>query len=86
MVDPKEIDLPTTGPEFEKGSWWELFKYPRSVIAGCLVGLTQTGGVGLGLWGATLFVLVLRVSPADAAFLMIFVNMAAIVGRSASPR
>jgi MFS transporter, putative metabolite:H+ symporter len=81
MVDPKEIDLPTTGPEVEKGSWWELFKYPRSVIAGCLVGLTQTGGVGLGLWGATLFVLVLRISPADAAFLMIFVNMAAIVGR-----
>jgi len=81
MVDPKEIDLPTTGPEVEKGSWWELFKYPRSVIAGCLVGLTQTGGVGLGLWGATLFVLVLKISPADAAFLMIFVNMAAIVGR-----
>jgi len=81
MVDPKEIDLPTTGPEVEKGSWWELFKYPRSVIAGCLVGLTQTGGVGLGLWGATLFVLVLKISPTDAAFLMIFVNLAAIVGR-----
>ena len=26
MVDPKEIALPTTGPEVEKGSWWELFR------------------------------------------------------------
>jgi hypothetical protein len=29
MVDPQEIDLPTTTPEVEKGSWW-VFKYPRS--------------------------------------------------------
>jgi len=81
MIDPKEITLPSTPSEAEPASWWELFKYPRSVAAGCLTGLTQTGGVGLALWGATLFVLVLRISPADAAFLMIFVNLAAILGR-----
>jgi len=81
MIDPAAITLPSTIPEVEKAGWWELFKYPRSIAAGCLTGLTQTGGVGLGLWGATLFVLVLRISPADAAFLMIFVNLAAILGR-----
>ena len=51
QVDPKEIDLPTSLPEAEKARWSELFKYPRSVVAGCLTGLTQTGGVGLFLWG-----------------------------------
>jgi len=81
MIDPRGITLPTGFPEAEKTTWWELFKYPRSVAAGCLTGLTQTGGVGLGLWGATLFVLVLKVPPTEAAFLMIFVNVAAILGR-----
>jgi putative MFS transporter len=81
MIDPQAITLPTSLPEAEKVSWRELFKYPRSIAAGCLTGLTQTGGVGLGLWGATLFVLVLKISPADAAFLMIFVNLSAILGR-----
>src|SRR3984893_15769951 len=81
MVDPKDIDLPTTLPEAETARWRELFKYPRSVIAGCLTGLTQTGGVGAALWGATLFVLVLKVSPAEASYLSIFVTISAIVGR-----
>src|SRR5438128_9892190 len=56
MIDPKDISLPTTLPEAETARWRELFKYPRSVIAGCLTGLTQTGGVGAALWGGTLFV------------------------------
>jgi len=81
MVDPKDITLPTTLPEAETARWSELFKYPRSVIAGCLTGLTQTGGVGAALWGATLFVMVLNVSPAEASYLMIFVTISAIVGR-----
>src|SRR3974377_2382820 len=74
QVDPKEIDLPAFLPEAEKARWRELFKYPRSVMAGCLAGLTQTGGGGLFLWGATLFTLVLGVSPAQAAFLYIWVS------------
>jgi MFS transporter, putative metabolite:H+ symporter len=81
MIDPREIALPTALPEAAKATWWELFRYPRSVAVGCLTGLTQTGSVGLGLWGATLFVLVLKIPPAEAAFLMIFVNVAAILGR-----
>jgi len=81
MVDPKEIALPAIVPEAETMAWRELFKYPPGVAIGCLTGLTQTGGVGLGLWMATLFVLVLGVSPAEAAFLMIWFNVAAILGR-----
>ena len=80
MIDPSRITLPPLS-EVQTGAWRELFNYPRSVAAGCLTGLTQTGGVGLALWGATLFVLVLKISPADAAFLMIFVNLSAILGR-----
>src|SRR5438445_319124 len=81
QIDPKEIDLPTSLPKADKASWRELFRFPRSIAAGCLTGLTQTGGVGLTLGGATLFVVVLKVRPAEAAFLMIFVSLAAIIGR-----
>jgi MFS transporter, putative metabolite:H+ symporter len=81
MIDPQQISLPTALPAAEKTRWVELFKYPRLVASGCLTGLTQTGGASLGLWGATLLVLVLKVSPAEAAFLMIFVSVSAIAGR-----
>jgi putative MFS transporter len=83
MIDPKEIVLPSTVAVVKKTRWVELFKYPRLVAAGCLTGLTQTGGASLGLWGPTLLVLVLvpKIAPEHAAFLMIFVNVAAILGR-----
>src|SRR5947208_4248036 len=81
MIDPKEIALPATLPEPEKTRWLDLFKYPKLVAAGCLTGMTQTGGASFGLWGATLLVIVLNTSPAHAAFLMIFVNLAGILGR-----
>ena len=64
MIDPKEIALPAAVPEAEKTRWVELFKYPRLVAAGCLTGLTQTGGASLGLWGATLLVLIVpKIDP-----------------------
>src|SRR5947208_10156381 len=47
MIDPKEIELPATLPTPEQTGWFELFKYPRLVAAGCLTGLTQTGGASL---------------------------------------
>jgi len=81
MMDPKEITLPPTLAALEKTRWLELFKYPRLVAAGCLTGLTQTGGASLGLWGATLLVIVLNTTPAHAAFLMAFVSLSGIVGR-----
>src|SRR5262249_57307100 len=83
MIDPREIVLPAAVPAVEHTRWVELFRYPRLVAAGCLTGLTQTGGASLGLWGPTLLVLVLvpKITPEHAAFLMIFVNVAAILGR-----
>src|SRR5690349_7099671 len=81
MVDPKEIDIPAVLPPQDTTRWAELFKYPRLVAAGCLTGLTQTGGASLGLWGATLLVIVLNTTPAHAAFLMVFVGLSGIDGR-----
>jgi putative MFS transporter len=81
MIDPREIALPTTVPAGETTRWVELFNYPRLLAAGCLTGMTQTGGASLGLWGATLLVIVLNATPAHAAFLMVFVGLSGIVGR-----
>jgi putative MFS transporter len=81
MIDPQEIALPAQLDTVEKTRWVELFKYPRLIASGALTGLTQTGGVSLGLWGATLLVVVLKVSPADAAYLMVWVTFSAILGR-----
>jgi putative MFS transporter len=81
MVDPKEIELPTSLPSLEKTRWLDLFKYPKLVAAGCLTGLTQTGGASLGLWGATLLVIVLNTTPAHAAYLMVWVGLSGIAGR-----
>jgi putative MFS transporter len=81
MIDPKDITLSAAPPALEKTRWLELFKYPKLVAAGCLTGLTQTGGASLGLWGATLLVIVLNTTPAHAAYLMVFVGLAGIVGR-----
>ncbi|HYB41681.1 MAG TPA: MFS transporter [Candidatus Methylomirabilis sp.] len=82
QVDPKSIELPAEAPaEVAHAPWRELFRYPRSVAAACLTALSQTGGVGLLLWITTLFVLVLRITPAEASRLMIYVSLVGIAGR-----
>ena len=81
QVDPKEIELPTRLPEPEKTSWRELFKYPRSMTAACLVALSQTGGVGILMWITVLFVMVLKITPDQASYLMIYVGLLGIIGR-----
>src|SRR5205814_7634784 len=81
MIDPREIALPAMVPATEQTRWLDLFKYPRLVAAGCMTGLTQTGGASFGLWGATLLVIVLNTSPAHAAYLMVFTGLSGIVGR-----
>jgi putative MFS transporter len=81
QVDPETIVLPAIVPEPQRASWLELFKYPRSIAAGALVGLSQTGAVGLGLWMVTLLVMVLQVTPARASFLVIWISLAQILGR-----
>src|SRR4029077_12502273 len=67
MIDPQRISLPATVEPAETTRWLERFKYPRLLAAGCLTGLTQTGGASLGLWGATLLRIVVQTTPAPAA-------------------
>jgi putative MFS transporter len=80
-MNPADIALPAVPPVVEQTRWIELFKYPRSIIAGCLVGLTQTGGVALALWLVTLLVMVLKITPPEASKLVIWVSVSAIAGR-----
>jgi putative MFS transporter len=82
QIDPEAIRLPATLPEVQRTSWLELFKYPRSIIASSLTGLSQTGGVGLALWQVTLLVLILHVPPAQAAYLTIWISVIGIAGRA----
>jgi putative MFS transporter len=81
--DPNEIELPATLTEsaVEKTSWLELFRYPRSMFAACAIALSQTGGVGILMWITALFVMVLKITPAEASYLMIWVGVLGIVGR-----
>jgi putative MFS transporter len=58
-----------------------LFRYPRSMAAACTIALSQTGGVGILMWITVLFVMVLRITPAEASYLMIWVGLLGIVGR-----
>ena len=81
QCDPQEIELPSAPARVERTSWRELFRYPRSVVAVCLIALSQTGGVGLLMWITALFVMVLKITPAQASFLMIWVGMLGIAGR-----
>jgi putative MFS transporter len=82
QVDAARIALPAELPEKQQPPWLELFRYPRSIAAGLLTGLSQTGGVGLALWGVTLLVLVLKVTPAEASFLTIWITLVGIFGRA----
>ena len=81
-VEPAAIELPASLPEQPRVSWLELFKYPRSIIAAILTGLSSTGAVGVALWGATLLVLVLKVTPAQAAYLSVWIALIGIPGRA----
>jgi MFS transporter, putative metabolite:H+ symporter len=81
QIDPENIALPTVAPPVEHTRWTELFKYPRSIFAGALTGLSQTGGVALALWQVTLLVMVLKITPSEASKLGIWVALLAIAGR-----
>jgi MFS transporter, putative metabolite:H+ symporter len=81
QVDPVSIQLPAVQANVERTSWLELFKYPRSMIVACLTGISQTGTVGLTLWLTTLLVLVLKITPAEASYLVIWVGVSSIIGR-----
>ncbi|HUB14247.1 MAG TPA: MFS transporter [Acetobacteraceae bacterium] len=81
QVDPATIQLPSAPVATESVAWRELFNYPRSLIVSCLTGISQTGTVGLSLWITTLLVLVLKISPRDASYLVIWIGAISILGR-----
>ncbi|MBV8888323.1 MAG: MFS transporter [Alphaproteobacteria bacterium] len=81
QMDPADIVLPTTIEEVRQSPWRELFKYPRSLFVGCATSLSQTGGVGLLMWATTLLVLIVKITPAQAAGLMIWVGISGFAGR-----
>jgi len=81
-VDPSAIQLPASLPVPLQVSWLELFKYPRSIATAIMTGLSSTRAVGVALWGATLLVLVLKVTPAEAAYLSVWIALIGIPGRA----
>ena len=79
-----EIDLPSTTTPEPMPRFSEIFKYPRSLLVSWLGNLGgQTGYYGVVLWAPTLLVLLLKIPPAQASYLMIFVTLGGLVGRIA---
>ena len=60
----------------------DLFAHPRSLVVSWVGVLgSQTAYYGLTLWAPVLLVVLLNVTPAHAAFLLIFANLGDICGR-----
>ena len=82
MVSPESLPLPAEAPKQDTPAWSELFKYPRSLAVSWMASIgAQTTSYGITLWAPTLFVLQLGVTPAQAAYMFIWVTLAGIVGR-----
>jgi len=82
-IDPTNLPEPAAATEKQpEQRLLDILRYPRSVGVSWLTNLgTQTGYYGLQLWAPTLLVQLLGITPRRAAFLMIFVNLAGLVGR-----
>src|SRR3954465_3833053 len=83
-VDPNTLPLPntTSAPRPVAPSWFELFKYPRSLLVSWLGNAgAQTGSYGIALWAPSLFVLLLKVTPQQAAKMMILLSVSGFLGR-----
>ena len=84
QMQPSALPLPTAadaGPII-KSNWLDLFKYPRSLVVSWLGNAgAQTGVYGITLWAPSLFVLLLKVSPQEAAKMMILLSVCGFVGR-----
>jgi putative MFS transporter len=84
QMEPSALPLPTAadaGPII-KASWLDLFKYPRSLIVSWLGNAgAQTGVYGITLWVPSLFVLLLKVTPQQAARMMILLTVCGFIGR-----
>src|SRR5215216_2701303 len=84
QMEPSALPLPTVadaGPII-KTSWLDLFKHPRSLLVSWLGNAgAQTGVYGITLWAPSLFVLLLKVSPQEAAKMMILLTVSGFIGR-----
>jgi len=84
QMDPSTLPLPTAadaGPII-KSNWLDLFKYPRSLIVSWLGNAgAQTGVYGITLWAPSLFVVLLKVTPQEAAKMMILLSVFGFIGR-----
>jgi putative MFS transporter len=85
QVPPETLPLPAGLPAAAaQASWFELFKYPRSLLVSWLGNAgAQTGAYGVALWTPTLFVLLLKVTPQEAAKMMILLSVTGFIGRLA---
>jgi putative MFS transporter len=82
QVPVEQIPTPTATEAPSDAKWIHMFRYPRSLAVSWLASIgAQTASYGVGLWGPTLFVLQLGVTPAYAAYLFIWVKLAGIGGR-----
>lgn len=83
QVDPNSLPLPR--PEetkVVKTNWFDLFKYPRSLLVSWLGNAgAQTGAYGIALWAPSLFVLLLHVTPQEASKMMILLTVTGFIGR-----
>ena len=82
-MDPAELPLTAQDSQKQQGSRLrDIFRYPRSVAVSFSTNLcSQIGYYGMQLWAPTLLVQLLPVTPARAAFLMIFVNLGGFAGK-----
>lgn len=84
QVAPESLPLPVAPANPPKVSWFELFKYPRSLLVSWLGNAgAQTGVYGVALWAPSLFVLLLGVPPKEAAKMMILLSVTGFIGRLA---
>jgi putative MFS transporter len=83
QVDPSTLPLPRLeANQVARTNWFELFRYPRSLLVSWLGNAgAQTGSYGINLWAPSLFVLLLKVTPQDAAKMMILLSITGFIGR-----
>src|SRR5262249_35395355 len=84
QVESSTLPLPTAadaGPVITT-IWLDLLKYPRSLLVSWLGNAgAQTGVYGITLWAPSLFVLLLKVTPQQAAKMMILLSVFGFIGR-----
>jgi MFS transporter, putative metabolite:H+ symporter len=81
QLDPKEITIPTTIDRSQPMAWLKLFNYPRS-LAVCWIGnlAAQSGIFGLTLWAPTLLAQVIKITPSQASYLMLYCSAGGLLG------